>query len=51
MNKDDDFLTVTIEDREYSIRSIKKVKTHANSDDSVMHTTLVCDENSGYIVR
>lgn len=51
MNKDDDFLTVTIGDREYSIKSIKKVKTHANSDDSVIHTTLLCEESSGYIVR
>ena len=44
LSKPDDFLTVTINDREYSIRATKKVKTHANLDDSVKHTVLVCEE-------
>ena len=44
LSKPDDFLTVTINDREYSIRATKKVKTHANLDDSVTHTVLVCEE-------
>ena len=50
-SKPDDFLTVTVEDREYIIRGTKKVKNHANVDDSTMHTTLLCDENSGNIIR
>ena len=49
--KQDSFLTVTINDREYSIRNTKKVKTHANLDDGVIHTTLICDEMHGNIVR
>ena len=51
LSKTDDFLTVTVGDREYSIRAIKKVRTHANVDDGVTHTTLVCDELTGNIVR
>lgn len=51
LSKTDDFLTVTVENREYTIRATKKVKTHANLDDGVMHTTLVCDELTGNIVR
>lgn len=51
LSKADEFLTVTVGDREYSIRTIKNIKTHANVDDGVMHKTLVCDELSGNIVR
>lgn len=52
LSKDDDFLTVTVGEREYMIRGMKKVKTHANSDDSVMHTTLLLESNEcGNIVR
>ena len=51
LSKTDEFLTVTVGDREYSIRTIKNIKTHANVDDGVMHKTLVCDELSGNIVR
>ena len=51
LSKQDSFLTVTINDREYIIRNTKKVKTHANLDDSVTHTTLVCNELNGNIVR
>ena len=50
LSKTDEFLTVTVGDREYSIRTIKNIKTHANVDDGVMHKTLVCDELSGNIV-
>lgn len=51
LSKTDEFLTVTVGDREYSIRTIKNIKTHANVDDGVMHKTLVCDELNGNIVR
>ena len=44
LSKEDNFITVTIDNREYMIDGIKKVKTHANLDDSVMHTVLVCEE-------
>lgn len=44
-------MTVSIGEKEYGIRATKKVKTHANMDDGVTHTTLVCDELIGNIVR
>lgn len=47
----DDFLTVMINNKEYAIKAIKRIKTHANQDDGVMHTSLICDELSGNIVR
>lgn len=47
----DDFLTVIINNKEYAIKAIKKIKTHANQDDGVIHTVLICDELSGNIVR
>ena len=50
-DKPDDYITVTVGDREYSISHTKMIKTHANIDDGVMHRTLVCDEMSGNIVR
>ena len=50
-DKPDDYITVTVGNREYSISHTKMIKTHANIDDGVMHRTLVCDEMSGNIVR
>lgn len=50
-DKPDDYITVTVGNREYSISHTKMIKTHANVDDGVMHRTLVCDEMSGNIVR
>lgn len=40
----DNFVTVQVGDREYYIRAVKQKRTHANLDDSVMHTVLVCEE-------
>lgn len=40
----DNFVTVQIGDRECYIRTVKQKRTHANLDDSVMHTVLVCEE-------
>lgn len=53
LSKQDEFLTVTVGDREYSISHTKSVKTHANIDDGVLHKTLVCNEDKlgGNIVR
>ena len=44
LSKEDNFITVTIDNREYYIRTVKQKRTHANLDDSVMHTVLVCEE-------
>lgn len=41
LNRQDNFLTATIEEREYIIDGIKKVKTHANNDDSFTYYTLL----------
>ena len=52
LDKPDEFLTVTVENREYSIDHIKPVKTHANIDDGVIHKTLVCEKQvDGNIIR
>lgn len=51
LSKDDHFLTVTIGNREYIVRGVKRVPTCANLDDSLLHMTLVVEENSGCIVR
>lgn len=40
----DNFVTVQVGDREYYIKTLKQKRTHANLDDSVMHTVLVCEE-------
>ena len=48
---DDNFVTVIVGDREYTIDHIKSIKTHANIDDSCMHKALVCDPLSGNIIR
>lgn len=47
LSKDDDFITVTIEDREYSIETIKTVPTHCNYDDGCVHKTIVCKYMKG----
>ncbi len=51
LSKPDEFITVTVGNREYSISHTKMIKTHANVDDGVMHKTLVCEELDGNIVR
>ena len=52
LKKEDNFITITIGDREYIIEDIKLVKTHANIDDSVMHITINArDGGSGNIIR
>lgn len=40
----DNFVTVQVGDREYYVKKVKQTRTHANLDDSVMHTVLVCEE-------
>mgnify|MGYP004660980261 CR=1 FL=1 len=44
LSKEDNFVTVTIGHREYMIDGIKKVKTHANLDDSMCYWTFECHE-------
>lgn len=44
--KPDGFVTVTIGEKEYGIENIKRVKTHANDDDSSCYWTIqVCEED------
>lgn len=49
----DDFLTVTVDDKEYAIKYTKTIKTHANCDDTKTHTTILCENNfiQGNILR
>ena len=44
LKKDDCYLTVTVENREYIIESICTTKTIANMDDSCIYKTLQCKE-------
>lgn len=51
LSRPDEFLTVTVGEKEYAIGYIKLVKTHGNADDSILHRTLVCEELTGNSVR
>ena len=44
---EDNFITVVVGDRDYTIDHIKSVRTHANMDDSCTHKALMCNEMSG----
>ena len=50
-NKEDGFITATLDGKEYVICNMRRVATHANTDDSVMHWTLPLKECEGNIVR
>lgn len=47
LSKPDEFLTVTVNDKECGIECIKTIKSHVNIDDSVTHKTIVCHEMNG----
>ena len=47
----DFFITAMCEDKEYAIRSIKPIRSHANEDDRSIYYTLMLDECSGNIRR
>ena len=52
LSKPDSFITATYGEEEYIIEDIKRVFTHANVDDSVMHWTLnLRDGGNGNIKR
>lgn len=52
INRESEFITATIGDKEYVIDNIRRIKTHANIDDSVTHLTLnLRNFNSGNIIR
>ena len=51
LNKEDSYITITIGEKEYVISDVKRVKTHANADDTTIYLTLVGDECSGNIKR
>ena len=50
-DKEDSYITITIGEKEYVISDVKRVKTHANADDTTIYLTLVGDECSGNIKR
>lgn len=51
LNREDSYITITIGENEYVVSDVKRVKTHANADDTTMYLTLVGDECSGNIKR
>lgn len=52
LKEPDTFLTAMYEDEELVIESYKKIATHANIDDSIMHLTLILrDGGQGNIKR
>ena len=51
LNKPDGFITAMVGEKEYVIENIRRVPTHANCDDSVMHWTLQLAECGGNIIR
>ena len=51
MSKPDGFITAMYGEEEYVIGNTKRVATHANMDDSVMHWALQLKECKGNIVR
>ena len=51
MSKPDGFITAMYGEDEYVIGNTKRVGTHANIDDSVIHGALQLKECKGNIVR
>ena len=51
LSKPDGFITATHGEKEFVIGNTKRVATHANTDDSVMHWTLKLKECEGNIIR
>ena len=51
LSKPDGFITAMCDGKEYVIGNMKRVTTHANMDDSVMHWTLQLKECEGNIIR
>lgn len=52
LSKPDNFLTATLDGREYVIEDYKRTATHANMDDGVVHYTLnLRDGGQGNIKR
>lgn len=47
LNKEDSFITVMCENKEYIIDSVKRIAVHANIDDSTIHLALKLKEYSG----
>ena len=52
MSKPDGFIIAANGEKEYVIDGIRRVATHANCDDTVMHWVLnLCDSSEGNITR
>lgn len=47
LSKEDNFITVMCENKEYIIENVKRVAVHANIDDSTTHLALQLKEYSG----
>ena len=50
-NREDNFITVTCNGKEYVIEAIRRVPTHANIDDTVTHWSLILGGEVGNIIR
>ena len=44
--REDNYVTVMVKGKEYMIKSIKRVTTHANMDDSYGYWTIVAEDSS-----
>lgn len=52
LSKPDGFITATIGEVEYVIDNTKRIVTHANQDDGIMHWTLILrDSGNGNVMR
>ena len=51
LSKPDGFITAMHKEKEFVIGTTKRVATHANMDDSVMHWTLQLKKCEGNIIR
>lgn len=52
LNKPNDFLTATLNNKEYAVECYQRKATHANLDDGIVHLTLkLCPNEVGNIVR
>ena len=51
LNREDSYITITVGENEYVVSDVRRIKTHANADDTTMYLTLVGEECSGNIKR
>ena len=51
LDRPDEFISAIVGNKEYGIESIKRITTHANRDDGVIHLALKLKECEGNIIR